>query len=457
VSGARAPKGIATRATQAVVLVLVFGLLYGSTRLVPQLYGTVSTVAAVGFLLLAGTLLSELGEALGIPHLTGYLVAGILAGPHVFHLLDHETVESLSSLNALALSLIALAGGAELKLDIVTKGLRSLAWATLFQSLPIVAVMAITFILLRPFIPFAQSLSTSALAGAALMWGVLSTTRSPSATLGILSQTRAVGPIATSALTVVMTSDIVVVVLMATAVAVGHPLIEPGVTLSLHAFEALGHELIGSVSLGTTLGLVLVIYLRFVKGQLLAVLLALGFGFTEVINYLRLEPLLTFMVAGFLVRNLSKQGDALIHGVEAMGSVVFVVFFATAGADLDVPLLRVLWPVALVLCVTRAGVTVLAARIASRLAADPPSVRRWGWAGLISQAGLALGLSAVVERTFPLFGTPFRALAIATVAMNEMIGPILFKIALDRGGESSRMPDPQRPTGTPPPPGVVSS
>jgi Kef-type K+ transport system membrane component KefB len=172
------------------------------------------------------------------------------------------------------------------------------------------------------------------------------------------------------------------------------------------------------------------------------VLVALGFGVTEVLSYLRFDALLTFMVAGFVVRNLSRQGEKLTKAIGEMGSVVYVVFFATAGADLDIDLLQKLWQVALLLAGTRALFTFVAARIGSRLAGDPPILRRWGWSGLVSQAGLALGLAGVIARAFPTFGPGFGALAIATVAINEMVGPVLFKLALDRAGETSQAPRP---------------
>jgi len=171
---------------------------------------------------------------------------------------------------------------------------------------------------------------------------------------------------------------------------------------------------------------------------MLVVLLALGFGVSTVLDYLRFDALLTFMVAGFVVRNLSNQGQKFIHYIEQTGTVVYVVFFAIAGADLDVPLLRALWPVALVLAGARASATWVGSRVASSVARDPPTLRKWAWAGLVSQAGLTIGLSLVVAREFPAIGAEFRSLAIATVAMNEMIGPILFKLALDRAGETSR-------------------
>jgi Kef-type K+ transport system membrane component KefB len=439
---AQAPKPVWTRLAQALVLASLFGLLFGATRLVPGLESRGSTISAVGFLLLAGTLTSELVELIGLPHLTGYLLAGIIGGPHVLKLIDHHAVDELSTVNALALALIAMEGGAELKIASVRRGLKSLGWATLFQTVLTLTVMTGVFVAVRPFVPFLQLLTPLALLGAGLLWGTVAVTRSPSATLGILSQTRATGPIAQSNLTFVMSSDIVVVVLMASMLMVARPMIEPGSSFSLRGFAELGHELLGSVALGTTLGLVLAAYMRLVGRQLILVFVALGFGLTEMLRYLRFDALLTFMVAGFVVQNLSKQGEKFVKSIGDTGSIVYVVFFATAGAHLDVPLLQKLWPVALVLSGTRALTAWIASRIASRIAGDPPAVKKWGWAGLVSQAGLALGVAAVVERSFPSFGAGFRSLALATIAINEMVGPVLFKMALDRSGETSKGPRP---------------
>jgi Kef-type K+ transport system membrane component KefB len=440
--GALHPKSFVTRATEALLLALVFGMLFVATRAVPEVSGGVGVLAAVGFLLLAGTLASELVEAFGLPHLSGYIAAGVVAGPYVLKLLDHEVVEHLSPVNTLALSLIALAGGAELKMDLVKRGLRSLTWATLLQSTVVLLGMTGVFLGLRHMLPFARALPFGAAVGAALLWGTLSVSRSPSACLGILAQLRSKGPLTNFSLTFVMTSDVVVVVLMAAMLAVARPLVDPSTTFTLNAFGALGHELLGSVSVGTTLGLVLAAYLRLIGRNLLPVLLALGFGLSELLHYLSFDGLLTFLVAGFVVQNLTNQGEKLLHEVEKTGNVVYVVFFATAGAHLDIPLLKSLWQVALALAGARAFITWVTSRLASSLAEDPPVLRRWGWSSLVSQAGLTLGLSVIVEREFPSFGGPFRALAIATVAINEVAGPILFKLALDRAGEASKSAEP---------------
>jgi Kef-type K+ transport system membrane component KefB len=452
VSGAAATrKGFATHATQAVLLAAFGGLLFFITRKVPEVHGGMWIIAGFGFLLLAGTLMSELTAPLGLPHLTGYLIAGIACGPHVLKLVDEPTVKSLSPINTLALCLIALAGGAELDLPSVRKGARSLAWATLVQTPAVLVAGSCAFLASRPLIAFARALPPGALLGVALLWGALATTRSPSATLGILSQTRASGQLATFTLAFVMASDVVVVVLLATVLGSVRPLIDPAASFSFGSFVTLGHELFGSVAIGTTLGLVIAAYLRIVNRQMLVVLLVLGFGVSTVLEYLRFDSLLTFMVAGFIVRNMSNQGRKFVHYIEQTGSVVYVVFFAIAGADLDVPLLRSLWPVALILAGARALVTWAASRAAAGFANDPPMLRRWGWSGLVSQAGLTLGLSVLVAREFPAFGNPFRALAIATVALNEMVGPVLFKLALDRTGETSRVMAPSFPSIRPPP------
>jgi len=450
VSGPR--KSIGVLAKRAVVLACFGALVFYVTRATPDVVsGWPWLVAAIGFLLIAGTVTSELIEVIGLPHITGYLIAGIVAGPYVLRLFDEHTVEGLSPVNTLALSLIPLAGGAELELGAVRRGLKSLSWALLAQFTFNLLGAAGTFLAIRRLVPFAHGLPTGPLFGIAILWAVLATPRSPSATLGVLSQTRAIGPLASFTLAFVMTCDVFVIALLALVMGIVRPLVDQSAVFSAQAFLALGHDLFASVALGTTLGVVLAAYLRIVNRQMLLVLVALGFGASQMMDYLHFDSLLTFMVAGIVVRNMSEQGKKLVASVEQTGNIVYVVFFATAGAHLDIPLLRHLWPVALILAGSRAMVTWLAARTANAFAKGPPVLRRWSWAGLVSQAGLTLGLAVVIAREFPSFGASFRSLAVATIALNEMVGPVLFKFALDRSGETSHAPKASFPSMQPPP------
>lgn len=437
-SSAGAKKTGGARLVQAAALIVIFGILLAATQLAPASRSVVGTVAGLGFLLLAGTLLSELVETIGLPHLSGYLMAGLIAGPHVLHLVDHDSVERLSVINALALALIAIAGGAELRLEQLRESARSLAWGMLVQCGLVGVAAAITFVVAARFLPFTRDMPPVAVFGVALLWGTLAMTRSPSAVLGILAQLRPKGPLTTYTLAFVMASDVILVVVLALCMSVVRVLIDPTATLQLSNFEALGHELLGSTALGTTLGIILGVYLRFVGKQLLVVLVGLGFGMTELLRYVHLDPLLSFMVAGFVVQNFTAHGPKLLHAVEEAGALVFVVFFATAGAHLDLPLLFGMWPIAVTLAGVRAVTTVVANQIASRIAHDPPVIRAWGWSGLVSQAGLTIGFTIIIARAFPEFGEPFRNLAIGVVALNEMIGPVLFKLGLDRTGETGQ-------------------
>jgi hypothetical protein len=364
----------------------------------------------------------------------------MVAGPHVLHLIDHDAVDSLQPVGTFALALIALAGGAELRVELLRPLVRSLSIATLVHGVIGTVGMASVFLMLARFMPFAAKETFSVQIGIALLWGVLAIARSPSAMLGVLAQTRADGPLTRYSLAFVMSSDVVVAVMVTLTIALVRPLVEVGGSFSLASMQELGHELLGSISLGCSIGLLLAIYLWLGARQLLIVLMVLGFGLTEGLRYLRFDPLLTFMVAGFMVANFSAQAPKLLHAIEETGSVVFVVFFAVAGAHLDIPLLTRMWPIALGLAASRALITVIGHRLAVSWARDEPVVRRLGFASLFSQAGFALGLSAIIERAFPTFGAGFRALAIATIAINEMVGPVVWKLAVDRSGEAGKMP-----------------
>ena len=331
-------KSAATRLAQLVVLAALVAVFIAVSQVRPTPEGSGVVVAATGLLLLCGLLSSELLEPFHLPHLTGYIAAGVLLGPHALHFLDHGTVKQLEIVNTLALALIALAGGLELRVGDVRAVARSLWVSTLVQTPALFITQAALFFALAKFIPFARDMPTLVLLGASSLWGVLSVSRSPSATLAILSQTRAKGPLARFSLAFVMSSDVVVIVLMAITIALVRPALEASAGgASTRELYAVGHELLGSISVGTTLGLLLIAYMRLVGSHVLVLLVAIGFALSELLRYLSVEPMLTFLTAGFVVQNLSSQGDKLLHVIEETGSVVFVVFFATAGAHLDVP------------------------------------------------------------------------------------------------------------------------
>ena len=213
----------------------------------------------------------------------------------------------------------------------------------------------------------------------------------------------------------------------------------PGTSVSFAEVAHVGHELLSSVALGTTLGLATGLYLAWIDRGVILFLLGLAFATSQLDSYFGYDSMLVFAAAGFVVQNLTQQGSKLLAAVHKSGSIIFVVFFAGAGAHLDLGILRQLWPVALLFAGARAVATYVAAAGASKFSGEDPAVRRWGWASLISQAGVTLGIAIAVGNAFPSVGEGFRSLAVAVVGLNEVVGPVVFKIALARTGELGRL------------------
>lgn len=429
------PRG-SSLAWQGLALIVCLVVAGTAAQRFPSSSSQLNAIVAVGYLLYAGTLAANLLSPLRLPHLTAYILVGIIGGPSVLNLMDGRTLETLTPISALAISLIALAGGLELEFNELRRAVTSLWWTNLCNTVLVTLAAGGAFLVLARYLPFTRGLSLTARGAVALIWGVIASSRSPSATLAVLSQTGARGTLSRWTLQFVMSSDIVVVVCMTFVLAVVRPFLVEGSEFSWARLTAMAQELFGSICLGVALGLMLAAYLRLGGKQFLLLLLVLGFVATDLLSYVQFDSLLAFLVAGATVRNFSRDSEAFRESVLKTSGVVFVVFFGVAGAHLDLPLLHKVWGVTISFFVVRFLASVLATRLANQLAKEPPVIKRWAWAPLVSQAGLTLALAATLTREFPALGQSLRSLVIATVAMNEIIGPILFKIALDRTRET---------------------
>jgi Kef-type K+ transport system membrane component KefB len=399
---------------------------------------------ALGYLVIAGQAAGSIAALVRLPRLTGYLVAGLLSGPEGFALFSSAEVRSLSLINALALALIALQAGAEMTLPMLARTGRSLAASSLAQIAVVIPAMALAFYLSRDLLPFTAKEPTSVVVALAVLWGVFMLTRSPAVTLAVLSETRAKGPMADFSLGIVVVLDVIVLPLFAVAFALarGEVLQEP---FSAAAFSHLANELFASVAAGISLGLLTALLFLFARRERALVVIVLSYAVTAACAYLRYDTLLVFVIGGFLVMNLTKQGKALVETSEDLASAVMIVFFATAGAKLDPRGLVAVWPVALLMFVVRAASTWVSVALGARLARDPPAVRRNAWLSLISQAGVTIGLATIVADALPGVGAPFASLVIAAVSINTIAGAVVFKLGLSRAGEVPKDDVPSEP------------
>jgi Kef-type K+ transport system membrane component KefB len=390
---------------------------------------------ALGFLMIAGSVGGRLASAVGLPRLTGYLLVGALFGPHGFGIVPHGTIKSLTLINGLALALIALQAGAEFTTDVLKRTMKSVAWSTAAQTLIEPPFMCALFVLVAGYLEFTRGLSLIELVAVGTVWGAIALSKSPAATLAVLGETKAKGPLTEHVLGVVVVLDVLVLALFSIASAIARAALIPDLGFSLDELTRLATELFASIAAGTTVGLLMAFYFWASGKERLLFVIASAYGITAACTYLHYDTLLVFVVAGFVVTNLTRQGPVLIDATERLSTGVMVVFFATAGAKLDLEVLREGWLVALVLAGSRAAITFVACRIGHKLAKDPPVVRTYGWMGFVSQAGVTIGLTTIAAEVLPGVGTGIATLSIAVVGINELVGPILFKTSLGRANE----------------------
>jgi len=419
--------------------IFVLLILLGAVRLMEPLAPDGSaTLLAFGFLLLAAYTSGELARSVRVPKLLGYLVAGVLFGPDVLGVVARETTYSLTPVSDVAIALIAFLAGAELQWkEVRARG--TLVLRVLVSEIGLTTVVLSTLALLvlsyvPPFVgaPVMERLPF------ALLFGVVASVHSPAVTMGLLSETGANGPVARTTLGVVLLADVLVVLLFSGALGLARALVPPSGT-ELITSVSVGlvlWEIVGALLIGALLGGLVVVYLRIVERELVFFALLIAVLGAEVTSLAHVETLLALLTAGFVAENFSRGlGHRLREAAERAAAPIFVVFFALAGAKISIPGLASTWyfvvPLALARIASIWGGTRLGLRWAGQRGPELGGV----WMGLISQAGVALGLASVVAKAYPQRGEALRALFLGLIAINETLGPLLFRRSLVSAGE----------------------
>ena len=393
---------------------------------------------AGGFLLLSAYLGGSLFRDMGLPRLTGYLVIGMLAGPHVLGLVSEDMVVRLRLFNGIAISLIALTAGAEIDLRSIRPLLRPIAWISLLAVPGAMALLALTAWLAREQLPFLARLGPWQAAAVATMLGVAMAAQSPAVVVALRDELAAEGPVMRTVLGVVVLSDLVVILLFAVASWFAQSQLAEAESLAALSEASLSWEILGSLGVGVLVGAVIALYLWLFHAPGALTMVVLGFVVAEVGQRVHLDPLLIALAAGMLVRNVTSLGERLLADIQSAAGSVYVVFFAVAGATVHLQVLPVLAGPIAVFAAVRAAALLGGSALAARVAAAPPEVVRYAGFGLLPQAGLALALALLIARAFPGIGAEASALVFGLVAVNELVSPIVFRFALARSGEAGR-------------------
>ena len=411
---------------------------------------------SIAVALLAGLLMSRVVKPLQLPAVTGYLIAGLLIGPFVLGRLGVEgigftsfdEVSVLKPVSDVALGFIAFAIGNEFRIKQLKTIGRQATIIAIFQALAATVLVDLGLLGLHLLMPDKINVADC------ITLGAIATATAPAATLMVVNQYKAKGPLVDILLPIVALDDAVGLVVFAVSFGIAKSLIS-GVGVSL--ISVLVNPLIevfASLALGTVLGLIytfvekffhsrskrLCVAITFVIFAVSLSMLHVEFGSSEV--ELGFSPLLVCMMMATVFCNICPSSEELMAKTDRWTAPLFVLFFVISGAELDLSVFKdwVAVVVGLAYILLRSAGKIGGASISSKMTKCSPTIQKWLGITLLPQAGVALGMcnqaavlggtEASVIRNVTLFG----------VLIYELAGPLLTRNALIAAGEVAAIP-----------------
>ncbi|MFQ5418792.1 MAG: cation:proton antiporter [Anaerolineae bacterium] len=413
------------------------------------LYNLFIFIASFSVVALASKQIGAFFARIKLPKITGYLFSGLIAGGFILGFVSEEAVHRLRFIDEIALAFIAFAAGNELFLPELRGRFKSIGWVTASLVIATFTLGSTAVFLLADFIPFMSGMPTMSLVAISILAGAILVARSPSSAIAIVNELRAKGPFTQVILGVTVIMDVVVIALFALSAAMADAFLTQA-SVSLSFIALIGADLLLALlfAFGLFKILEMILAIRTNLTMKTVLILLSGFGVFVLSSVIRdashtnlpfeilIEPLLVCMAAGFLVNNYSKHRIEFAKILHDVGPIIFIAFFTLTGASLELDVLVSIWPIALALFVIRLVSIMIGSFAGGILAGDPMPHNRLKWMGFVTQAGVALGLAKEVSGEFPEFGNAFATMIIAVVVLNEMVGPIFFKYAINRVGEA---------------------
>jgi Kef-type K+ transport system membrane component KefB len=420
------------------LLLAVGGMMHAARSFTTDTH-VAGTELAFGFLLLASYFTAKIVNRFGLPKLTGYILAGVIAGPYVLEFVTKDMGISLKVVSSTATALLALEAGLELELKRIKPILKTLRGMILFAVVGAMFTIAGALFLLRPLLPniFGTMDTTQCLAVCCAI-GVALSAQSPAVVMAMLSETRADGPLSSLMLASVVVADLTVITVFSIVLAIVGAVIGGQIDVGGTALAVIW-ELLGSVVFGLMLGALVGQYMLSVARGAAMFLVLICVIVAEIGARMHLDPLIVMLATGIWLRNWSRaDASEVTRSFQSAQLPVFLVFFALAGTKLDIQTLwNSLLPVGII-AVVRATSFYLGARLACKISGAEAVVTRYAWFGLVPQAGLALALALVLKNTFPSFGDGAAVILFGVVALNECIAPIILRVMLLRSGEAGK-------------------
>ncbi|MFN8061486.1 MAG: cation:proton antiporter [Vicinamibacterales bacterium] len=423
-------------------------IVVATTALVRRLGGTTegdaaSVGLAVGFALIAAALTGQLIERIRLPRVTGYLLFGMVCGPYVANIISRPMARGLQTITSLAVALIAFVAGLELNLTQIRSTLGVLVRYSLVSVSTVLVGAFLLLTVVWPWLPIAPDVGIVARLALSALLAVLIASLSPTVTLAVIAECRARGAFTDFVMALTILIDFFVIIAFSLVMQPVRWATVESLSTDVGLLARLSWEIFGSFAFGGVVGSLFALYLRSIGREVTIALVGVCVILSTVTRGLHLEPTLSALAAGLVAANVAPpRGVALRDAVERGALPILVVFFAGTGASLQLDALAALGGVTVLLSLTRIGLLVGGSALAARglPAGDHPGRSPSLWMALVSQAGITLGLGAIVAAEFPTWGQSMWTLVVALVGLHELVGPVLLRTALARVGEIGRQP-----------------
>ncbi|MDX9691002.1 MAG: cation:proton antiporter [Acholeplasmataceae bacterium] len=389
-------------------------------------------ILKLSLILVIGFIFGKGAKALKLPSVSGYLIAGLFLGPSLFNLVSTEEAHQLEIISELTLSFIAFGIGSEFMVkDIMAMG-KKITIITLAEVAgAILVVFSVMYFIFN--MDFAFSIVIASMSAAT----------APAATIMVIRQYRAYGPVTKTILPVVALDDVFGIMAFGIAISIAKILVSNQEFSLLQIISVPLIEIVGSLALGFALGFVLAIFTKRQDPKdelqiktLFFIGLAIGLSM-----WLGLSPLLTNIMMGAALANFRSYSSRSFSAVNDFVPIFYILFFTLAGASLDLSILYTVGLIGAAYIVARATGKILGAYIGARSVKAEPTVRKYLGFALLPQGGISIGLSVIVMQQLPQYSVEITTIIMASVLFYETLGPIFAKISIHKAGEINLLPE----------------
>ena len=411
------------------------------------------TLLPLTLALFAGLMLSRLTKKFNLPAVTAYLVAGIIIGPFCIGALGIKglgfnslaQVQSYKLLSEVALGFIAFTMGNEFRLESLKHVGKKAIIIAVFQAIVATAFVDLALYGVHRLMPDKLPLS------AVLTLGAIATATAPAATLMVVKQYKAEGPLTKMLLPVVALDDVVGLVVFAISFGISK-------SIELHHLDVASIvidpilEVVCSLVLGAAIGWAFHFIEQFFHSRSKRMSISVMFIFLAVaLSQLKFDlganitlafsPLLVCMAVGTVFCNLCDFSEELMDRVDRWTGPLMVLFFVLSGCDLDFAVFAdwAIIVVGLVYIIFRSLGKIYGANISAKMTHCDPMIQKYLGITLLPQAGVSLGMS-LTAMVLPGAGPIIRNVALFAVLIYELVGPLLTRIALQKAGEIKERP-----------------